>query len=920
MRNTKGRRLMALLLSALMLLSLCAAIAENPSAGLDEEECKEHPVEAITHTERSERVYTQISGNGSVHTVTVRHYQAPYCNECNHVIGEEVFVGADEPFTQAHHYVMQGEEVVCADCGYKCTHPTVNAEEEIKWDKIDEEITEQEHAYAYEKYSWHACAVCGFVTDEVKEEIIWERSAHTYDENGVCGSCGYSPEHEHVLVEEPESVWSAREPIYTYYWIVDAQTHRRVDSYEVFKRCPGCKDFVVTDERDLFTDEEHVYVDGICVCGQREDGGFGQESDGCAHENIWLDEWFTDGETEQYNEKYHRCIDGYHRRGICCEDCGAHLAVSIVEPQGVMLERHEFDDEGVCHDCGYVNTCEHENRVSVWDAEYYSLDSIIYGRGKPIDTGRGTHIGVADVYVRYMCLDCEAEWDEEEVKSVEVAHVDYDTDSKCDLCGAVCDVCEHERGMEKDTIKNGLFVYALDDSTHVEGYTTLTHWVCPLCGERWAESDFEYIYEETAHTFQDGRCTVCDYENTCAHDNTETRTEVISVETCEPVDDAEHVVTGGKVRETTVCKDCGEVLDQVETAAQDQLAAHTYVQNAQGEYVCEVCVHVCGHSESVSTVEYENVEYANVTDQGHSFTGQEVTVTTCEHCDYVKRTPGETVSKQDVPHSYAYDEETEQQVCTECSHVCEHTGDVNIEEVFLPEKYASNGAQGHTAIGDIVEAAYCEFCDLLLSSDILEEDVSREEAHTLKDGKCALCGYVVPGDASDAADEEASVEPNPRRMAVVLANSVNILEEKYGQTLEIRIVNAEEVLAAQEMTALESLPVVEQIMVVLEGALSLQGEVDYALKVLDIALSDEALALIETVGTRIAAMTAEEKTAYDAQVAELFELEPIDGADAMVIALEIATQDETRIEAYIFREQADGTWTLYHIDITEPNA
>ena len=52
MRNTKGRRLMALLLSALMLLSLCAAIAENPSAGLDEEECKEHPVEAITHTER----------------------------------------------------------------------------------------------------------------------------------------------------------------------------------------------------------------------------------------------------------------------------------------------------------------------------------------------------------------------------------------------------------------------------------------------------------------------------------------------------------------------------------------------------------------------------------------------------------------------------------------------------------------------------------------------------------------------------------------------------------------------------------------------------------------------------------------------------------------------------------------------------
>ena len=67
-------------------------------------------------------------------------------------------------------------------------------------------------------------------------------------------------------------------------------------------------------------------------------------------------------------------------------------------------------------------------------------------------------------------------------------------------------------------------------------------------------------------------------------------------------------------------------------------------------------------------------------------------------------------------------------------------------------------------------------------------------------------------------------------------------------------------------------------------------------------------------------MTAEEKAAFDAQVAELFELEPIDGANAMVLALEIATQDETRTEGYIFCEQTDGTWTLHDIDVTEPDA
>ena len=89
MRNHTGKRLVALLMSALMLLSLCAAVAEGtaaPSSPSAEDECLH--LNRENKVEQSAPVYA--SKDDELHEATVTVTTTPYCQDCLMPITAEV--------------------------------------------------------------------------------------------------------------------------------------------------------------------------------------------------------------------------------------------------------------------------------------------------------------------------------------------------------------------------------------------------------------------------------------------------------------------------------------------------------------------------------------------------------------------------------------------------------------------------------------------------------------------------------------------------------------------------------------------------------------------------------------------------------------------------------------------------------------
>ena len=915
MRNHTGKRLVALLMSALMLLSLCAAVAEGtaaPSSPGAEDECLH--LNRENKVERSAPVYA--SKDDEFHEATVTTTTTPYCQDCLMPITAEV---EEEQVTteEAHRYRAGADgKYTCADCSHVCTH--AKKEDESFPGGWCEVLDEEYHVIIAQDVKKIVCTSCNATLeyDEAEAEEAGKEK-HDFDENGWCTKCEANImdicEHEAPDESEMDNPGKWSTIVDEDYVYIDEETHRYFKQIEYTPICEKCGAQIYEGcIIKYIKDEAQPHEAENCPCGAGSQCEDGNEHDFVVHTSAYSD-GFANSKYEAIDAQRHKAtgawIDIYQYCHLCGYGENSQPSRSF-DPDYTLIENHSFE-EGVCWQCGYENVCEHTNAEKM-NGDYYE-------RTTPVDTGNGTHIAVYAGWASYHCYDCEEYWTEDIPSQMRELPHEFGEDGKCTECGAkwteADEPCPHENVEKVGDKHYPERVSIIDELRHSinSGSDAIVH--CLDCGETFTDYHWEYINGDNTkvdelHTYdEDNMCIVCGYTTECTHENM-TREELGTSIYREDWDESDATHDKVKVAEWMLtCEDCG-----LEAYYEEELERtpekHDY-EKIEGEYKCRHCRHTCRHSNLTETEDDGDVTYIANGDLNHEANGVVTVTQTCPDCGYEYEYTKEVPDKE--AHSY------KDGVCEKCGHKCSHWMLVTRKEVFEAKSYASNGAKGHTATGDMHVVFSCDGCGKTYVDRVMEEGVKRDEAHTLKGGKCTLCGYVVPKD--DEAEETAkAVVTKPQRMAVILVNAVKALEAKHGEAVEISIVNIDKLLTADELAALEALPMAEQVLVALKGALSMEIEADYALEELGLTLSDDALALIETVSARIAAMTAEEKAAYDAQIAELFELEPIDGANAMVLALEIATQDETRTEGYIFCEQEDGTWTLHDIDVTEPNA
>ena len=815
---------------------------------------------------------------------------------------------------QVPHDFRYSDYGVCSNCGYysdgsACDHANayidyyIGSHDELREAGLANIVDNGDGTHSYTEYRrpHYYCPDCDYAYLGEVEAVEGYTEKHESDILGVCWYCG-----ARVQCTHPNAVTEIV-PWYSYSH-ADASGHwyGSNDCQESFY-CPDCglQDINNTDSGLL---EPHDWYNGACtICGYENE---------CTHENA-----------EPYTETLLRGVkscnaDGHEAvyeevSGERCPDC-LEVTEQTAERTEV-TEEHVFDAYGVCEVCGYVEnsgeepTCAHENTTETrkeLPAVYESVDD-------------ATHTKRVDAAVTVICDDCGETVSEKTEQGTPASEAHTYKDGVCTACDHACAHADVTNGEPQTTTG-----YAATDAAHTATTTTVTAWTCNTCGET-GEDEAVETAEAEAHTYEpDGenayKCSVC--EHVCAHEGA-TVTEEKGETLYEDLTDATHTPVVD-VLTTTDCQYC-PLVSTVTTQQKGEPEAHTYEVTEAGS-VCKVCGYACTHAETEISEEFaiDHYDDAQATDEAHVAVGKKTTTETCASC-------GAVIAEETQPHSEAMPHTYVDGACADCGHVCSHEGHEASEEVFVPTAYASNGADGHTVTGDVHVIVHCDCCGAQLSNTVSEEGVTRVEAHAFSGNRCRLCGYERPVEEApetDVVTDEPIFTPvaaeetvhgvsaaQGERMATALATVVADIHAQYGEEVEVTVLHSDKILTGAEMQTLRTLDPVEQILVILH-TVGYGNEVNYALTAMEVSLSDEASALIEAIAARVAAMTEEERSAFQALIEEYFPLTKLTQEAAeydyveFTLEIRVRLEDGYRMERYGFR-QSEGVWTLTSIAV-----
>ena len=845
-----------------------------------------------------------------------------YCTECFDYLSETVRVVGEEP-----HTFTDG---VCV-CGYRedggfgvpsetCQHTNVFESPVLLSNGKKTPIDENYHSVELERIAYDIiCLDCGAIVGH-KDDYT---SGHTYKEphffstkteTGAMCDCGceiFCP-HENAV----RDTWNEQVYENTY---VDAGdgTHAYVARFTPRYTCPDCGLEWYGDDcvETLYAEHYTWRGDGICVlCGaQFEEEPVEPAEPLCEHKN-----GFVQGERDMaemaysIDEKQH-ATRHYKLYFWECPDCGKTWDES--DTRGYLVYGDHTFEEGFCTECGYLDPdyCFHENTTKTREelpAVYAAVDD-------------ETHTRRVDVTVTVTCDDCGKVVSEETEQGEPASEAHAYEDGVCAACGHACAHAETTYGEPQATTE-----YKATDAAHTATTTTVTLWTCDFCGETGEETAVETA-EAAAHTYApDGedayKCSVCGH--VCAHEGA-AETEAAGETLYADLTDGTHTLVKTTVV-TTDCPHCPLVREEIKEE-KGEPEAHSYETTEAGS-VCKVCGYACTHAETEMSEEIalDHYDEARSTDETHVAVGEKTTVETCASCGAVVAENAQPYSEE-MPHTYV------DGVCAECGHACSHAGHELPEETFIPTAYASNGADGHTVTGDVHIIVHCDLCGTQLSNTVAEEGVTRAEAHAFSGNKCRLCGYARP---VEEAPEEDVVSDEPiftpvaaeetvhgisaaqgERMAAALTAAVEDIHAQYGDEAEVTVLHCDAILTGTEMQALRALEPAEQILVLL-NAIGYENEVSYALNAAETGFSAEADALIEAIVARLAAMTEEERAAFEALLQQYFPMTKLTREsqeyDYVEFTLEIRVrlEDGYRLERYGFR-LTDGVWTLASIAV-----
>ncbi len=558
------------------------------------------------------------------------------CEDCNAIV-----------LWEAHGY----EDGVCVDCSHACLHQYLYGEScapetnEKHSDYCTECSANVLVAHSYDEQQY--CAACDYTYCAHDGENTWGR-LNNQEHGFTCQNCYLSVIEEHTYVEGTCTVCDADYCAHSNLGSVEYNA----DPREHVKECPDCYDRISAPHTfvnevctvcgyevchhenvrnwsiseyshsamcgDCYEHfmEEHTLANGVCtVCGYDEN---------CEH---------TNRETANMGGSYHVevCTDcGYqasetveqctYENGVC-DECNAecpHYSYTegVCENCGKACT-HTFDEYGWCTTCYYQ--CQHDNYTDgVCDecnaeCQHTYVDGVCENCGKEC-----TH--TFDEYG--WCGNCYYQCEHSYTNSVcnkcnaKCPHYSY-TEGVCDYCSRVCTHTFDEYGWCGNCYYQCEHSYtnSVCNKCNAKCQHSYVNDVCENCSHKCMHENvvwdvFEYAHSASCpecyvslgdeHTIENGVCTVCGYDENCAHINAPSKP-----------------YGGGHAN---VCAACGYINE-------DTIENHTYTT----EGVCTVCNEKCQHNYVDGVCEYCSHECTHTFDEYGQCT---VCYYQCEHSSY----------------------------------------------------------------------------------------------------------------------------------------------------------------------------------------------------------------------------------------------------------------------------------------------
>ena len=651
-----------------------------------------------------------------------------YCADCGmycYHLGEHTQVGVcvDCGGTTAHGY----ENGVCTGCGKICGHPaweywyggldncggscTVcriechHKDENGNWLFVDgscsfcggecyhenRTVTEQETGVAaykrfwilYYEGKWHeeqpaitkttTCDVCGMVMSTENTVGSWREAKHIFAD-GKC-ACGILD--SAVCSHEGATVYTELQGT-DQYIDMTPYTHTELCEKVEITECDACDTRIrKVIEQNIGRTIHHSYNEGIDYgTGRCEWCGYENAENRCDHAETYVKYEMWDCEYANITATTHDKIGSYSKL-ILCATCGLHLETEWPDDEISVTETHNFDENGCCWDCGYKAVCEHANMTETVELQprntLYS-DSSYYG-----NVTETTHTRYANLGTRRICPDCglnEWKWGDAndnglgEGSEVE-AHVMKN--GMCVHCGWQETPCAHENLVRSDV----KMVHELDEEEQIQytispnyhGYL-VDQWEIYYCGDCGVRVDVlvaENSLFREPHSFEQGVCWECQYENVCEHENTKFEWYDYNWDevTVSSMTAAGHTISG-VITTCYKCLDCGESF----WTEGEQLSVEEGHMFYSGDE-CELCKYTrtispdtCDHvgAEITHFREAEIAKVYNITDTKHSYV---LYVSEEDHCGLCGgNLPGAVYEKRTlVTEEHTFGEDG---VCTIC--------------------------------------------------------------------------------------------------------------------------------------------------------------------------------------------------------------------------------------------------------------
>ena len=870
------------------------------------EVCTHENTQLIWETASTSANNVKVDAN--THIASYIREQYPRCLDCGKILYDD-FTGEYEEFevTEPHVYI---NSLQCERCGYvpmddevwpeyECSH-----EWEVRQRTVEStqyaSIDERTHRGDVYTVTQTECKSCHEVTNLTEPRLVSSfTEEHVFGapegKNVVCVHCGYETcGHTEVLNES--------ETVYRYAPSYFSKAKHTRSEYEIVRRvCADCQEVLSEEEEVLIEtiEEDHTFgEDGLCTkCGAQP----------CKHENK-----YPVGTDDEPIYEYESIDAWIHKNtvtseiGWYCPSCGTYL-----EPETEVYaynETHNFGDGDICQDCGAKGICPHDLTVLVYDPMF--TDVVGDFTYEPYD--EVYHVESYEARPIVHCQRCGKSWVDESlpVERVERFSEHYEMDGVCVDCGMPVepqitpDACEHAHTQIIQMWLDGSTSEPVDANTHRTTGTRSTYLECNDCyamvGEETVEENVTAIEPHDMFLAEDGMlCWTCDYTPNvgdvipegglptyeCPHEYPEERT--IVGEGYIPADENGHIASTYR-KAQVFCARCGSVLEEEVTHEANEGA--TAEPHAFEDGVCTVC----GYEQPAPTPTPTPVATATPTPVP---TATPTPVATATPTPVATATPTPVATATPTPVATATPTPTPVPAATPTPVPAATPtptptpAPVPSDEPITPAPTAAPTA-APTPAPTVSDAPIVPTAAPTVAP-VFTEVPAAEEVHGVK-----------------AEDEVPMVE--------TLVTVVDTIA-KEDASASIQIVNVERVVTAEEKRALDALPVKEQIYTFL-SVIGFEAQVDEALSSGGETLSEPALALKAQIQERVAAMTEQERVAFEETLLSSFPQEVIelDGVEYtfFVLELEVRVGDAVRIERYGFRLEG-GEWIFTRLEVAD---